>query len=81
MKDNHTINTEQYEALVQRERADRAARVRRFIAEQEEGEIADLFDVMRDIIDDKEADETFFLSKFFQQVRGIVDGVEERLCN
>lgn len=70
-----------YNAEVQRERAERAARVRQFIAAQEESEIADFFDAMRDVIDDREADEVFYLSKFFQQVRGVFDGVEETLCN
>ena len=79
MTNNHNI--EEYNAQVQRERADRAARVKQFIAAQEESDIADLFDAMRDVIDDREADEVFYLSKFFQQVRGVFDGVEETLCN
>lgn len=81
MMNDHTFNAEQYEADVQRERAERAVRVRRFLAEQEESDVADLFDAMRDVIDDREADEVFYLSKFFQQVRGVFDCVEERLCN
>lgn len=78
---DHTFTEEQYEAHVRRERAERAARVKQFLAEQEESDVADLFDAMRDAIDDKEADEVFYLSKFFQQVRGVFDCVEERLCN
>lgn len=78
---DHTFSAEQYEADVRRERAERAARVKRFLAEQEESEVADLFDAMRDIIDDREADEVFYLSKFFQQVRGVFDSVEEKMCN
>lgn len=81
MLNDHTFDAEQYKAHVQQERAERAARVRRFLAEQEESDVADLFDAMRDVIDDREADEVFYLSKFFQQVRGVFDCVEERLCN
>lgn len=79
MTNNYTA--EEYEAQVKRERAERVARVKQFIAAQEESEIADLFDAMRDVIDDREADEAFYLSKFFNQVRGVFDGVEQTLCN
>lgn len=75
------ITAKEYTEQVERERAERAARVRQFIAAQEGNEIADLFDAMRDIIDDREADEVFFIGKFFGQVRGIFDGIEEKLCN
>lgn len=78
---SNTIDIEKYNAIVQQERAERAARVRQFIAAQEEGEIADLFDAMRDVIDEREATEMLCLSKFFEQVRGVFDGVEETLCN
>ena len=78
---NTNFSTDEYNAAVQREREARAARVRQFIAEHEESEIADLFDAMRDIIDEREDTEVFCLSKFFGQVRGIFDSLEETLCN
>ena len=78
---NVKMSEKEYIELVERERAERAARVRQFILEHEENEINDLFDAMRDIVDTREADETFYLSKFFHQVRDVFDNIEEKLCN
>lgn len=75
------MSKKEYDEIVARERADRAARVRQFIAEQEGNEIEELFDAMRDVIDDREDSELFFISKFFNQVREVFDDVEEKLCN
>ena len=75
------FDTKKYEEELQREREERAARVKRFVAEQEEQDIADLFDAMRDMLDEKEADETFYLRKFFQQIGSIVSDFEERICS
>lgn len=75
------MTTQKYAEVVAEERAARAARVKHFLAEQEETDVIDLFDAMRDIIDDRESDEHFFIEKFFHQVREVFDGVEDRLCN
>lgn len=75
------ITSEKYIEMVRQEREARAARVRRFIAEHDENEVADLFDAMRDMIDEREADETFYLQKFFRHIIGIVDDIEESFCN
>lgn len=81
MLNDHTFNAEEYEAAVEQERAERAMRVRRFIAEHEENEIAELFDAMRDIIDLREQAEQVCLSRYFKGVQDILGDVEEKLCN
>lgn len=79
MLQDHTFNAEEYEAAVERERAERAIRVRRFIAEHEEKEIDEFFDAMRDLLDLREQTEQVCLSRYFQGVHGILGDIEENL--
>lgn len=79
MQNNHTINAAEYEDHVEQERADRAMRVRRFIAEHEEKEIDEFFDAIRDMIDLREHVEQVSLSRYFKGVHDIFYDVEEKL--
>ena len=79
MLQNQTFNAEEYEAFVERERTERAVRVRRFIAEHEEKEIDEFFDAMRDLLDLREQKEQVCLSRYFKGVHEILGGIEENL--
>lgn len=61
--------------------AERAARVREFIAESDPEIIADLFAVIKDALLEREAAEVFALTKHYKRVATIVHEVEVEFCN
>lgn len=79
-KNTNTNSAEDLRAL-QREREERAARVKLFIAQSESNDIADLFGAIQDAVFDREADELFFLSKYYQHAAAIIGDVEREFCN
>ena len=61
--------------------AERAARVREFIAESDPEIISDLFAVIKDAVLEREAAEVFALTKYYKGVATIVHEVEAEFCN
>ena len=81
MAKNTNINNAEDLRALQREREERAARVKLFIAQSESSDIADLFGAIKDAVFDREADELFFLSKYYQHAAAIISDVEQEFCN
>lgn len=68
-------------AVLQQEKDDRAARVKRFIESSDSDDIAALFAMIRDAVSDKELDELFVLSRFFRGKADMILEVERELCS
>ena len=65
---------------LQQEQDDRAARVKRFIAESDSNDIAALFAMIRDAVIEKEIDELFAISQFLRGTADMIADVERELC-
>lgn len=64
----------------EQERVERAKRIALFIATTDAEIVADLFAEVRDALLDKEADEVFYLTKFYKALTTALDEVEREFC-
>ena len=78
-----TSRANEYKQQMQQERearAERTKRIAQFIATEDSGIVADLFAEIKATLTDKEADELFFLTKYYQRVGAMLDEVENEMC-
>lgn len=79
-----TTKTKEYETRrlsEERERAERKMRIARFVATNDEDIVADLFAEVKAALIDKEADEVFYLTKYYKVLTATLDEVESEFCS
>lgn len=59
---------------------ERAARVKEFIADSDPDIIADLFDIIRNAVIDRETDVAFMITEHYRSVNTIINDVLTGLC-